>query len=131
MIVDGIKRLLTKHGSADQATTEAFIALATLMYKADGKVKESEQAMFENITRGLEWNDPNHPIEAFHSRIIGEVNLAISNDDVKQFISKYCQLLSKQQDVLDKLQSLSEADGNVDEREAYVLEKIAEHIKQR
>ena len=128
MTIKTLKQLLFRDQPSDQEVTEAFIALATLLYKADGHVREAETELLEEMVANLHWENATQGAESFHSRIIGEVNVAISSGKVKAFIAKYCGALAGREDVIAQLKSLSEVDGVVDEREAFVLEKIEEYI---
>ncbi len=121
MLLSKLKGLLLSETDPNQTKSEAMIALATLIYQCDGKIKASEQAEFDKFLLELPWTNPRISKETFHSGVIGESRMALERDQIEAFVEKYCVGLSGDTDLLASLKSLAEVDGHVDDREAAIL----------
>ncbi len=114
-----------------QQRAEAMIALATLLYQADGKVKRVEQDLFDALIQRLPWENPGITKETFHSTIIGASRLALENRQINAYLDRYCVPLRDCGNLLDVLKELAVSDGELDETEALIIESVTTRIESR
>ena len=115
--------------SDSQQRAEATIALATLLYQADGKVKRVEQDIFQDLIDQLPWENPGITKETFHSTIIGASRLALETRKINAYLDNYCIHLNDCGTVLDVLKKIAVSDGELDEVEALIIESVTTRIE--
>lgn len=116
--------LLERKEAVDQAQSEAVIALLTLIYQADGKVKHQEQDTFAAQLAALPWNNSGISKEAFHRSLMAESRAALDNNSIAGYIEKYVPDLGADGQVLSLLRDLASSDGEIDAKEAEILRQI-------
>jgi uncharacterized tellurite resistance protein B-like protein len=115
--------------SETQQRAEATIALATLLYQADGKVKRVEQDIFQDLIDNLPWDNPGITKETFHSTIIGASRQALEDRKISAYLDNYCSHLNHCGTVLDVLKKIAVSDGELDEVEALIIESVTTRIE--
>lgn len=120
-----ILELLQLKESVDQSKSEAIIAITTLLYQADGKVKLEEQEMFEQLLAELPWNNKSLSKEAFHRDMISKSLVALNSGNLSEYLSSRVPALKSDARVLTVLRELAITDGDLDTREAEILKQVS------
>lgn len=111
--------------SVDQAKSEAVIALTTLLYQADGKVKLQEQDLFDKLIAELPWDNKFLSKEAFHREKISTSLAALKAGDLNSYLAGLVPALKSDSKVLALLRELAVSDGELDPREADILKAVS------
>ena len=113
-----------KGRQVDQEKSEAIIAVLTLLYQADGRVRMAEQTLFEELLANLPWNHPWQSKADFHRDRISKSLEALSANDLPNYLSKFVPALKADPAILSLLRDLAISDGELDEREAQILQTV-------
>ncbi len=109
----------------NQPKSEAVVALATLVYQADGKVKLAEQDNFDHLLAELPWDNQYISKEAFHREMVSKSLLALKQDHLADYLEGIVPELKSDPKVLAALRELAVADGNLDPKEAEILRLVS------
>jgi len=109
----------------DQQKSEAIIALTTLLYQADGKVKLTEQDLFARLLDDLPWQNPGISKAAHHQALIADSLQALKQDNLADYLAPLVPALKSDARVLTLLRELAVTDGNLDDKEAEILQLVA------
>lgn len=111
--------------SVDQAKSEAIIALTTLLYQADGKVRLQEQDLFDRLIAELPWENSAKSKETFHREMITNSLDALNQDNLNDYLQSLVPALKNDPHVLALLRELAVSDGNLDYKEAQILTVVS------
>jgi uncharacterized tellurite resistance protein B-like protein len=117
--------LLEKGEEVDQAKSEAIIALMTLLYQADGKVKMQEQDEFERILSSLPWANTGVSKQAFHRNLVAKSRDALESNSIADYLVEFVPALKSDGNVLAMFRDLANSDGNIDPKEAEILRQVS------
>ncbi len=123
-----LSKWLSQENPIDQAKSEAIIALLTLLYQADGKVRYQEQDLFEKLLEDLPWQKPVQSKAAFHHQMIAQSRTALAEDQLNDYLADIVPILNSDPQVLAMLRDLAMADGDLDVREAEILGLVIKNI---
>lgn len=112
----------------DQAKSEAIIALTTLLYQADGKVKLQEQDLFDRLIEELPWENSLVSKEAFHRDMVATSLKALKEDHLSEYLHGLVPALKNDPQVLALLRELAVSDGNLDHKEAEILTLVSNQM---
>ena len=117
--------LLEKSEPIDQDKSEAIIALMTLLYQVDGKVKMQEQETFDRMLSELPWHNTGVSKEAFHRGQVSKSLHALENNSIAGYLHEFVPALNSDGNVLAMFRDLAKADGDLDPREAEIIRQVA------
>lgn len=127
-MLDRIKEFF-KQSSGDQEENEALVMLATFFYKVDGRVALEELDYINDLLSVMDWNS-SIDIQVFQTRIIPKINDVLDSDsdeDNLKFLASLMESISSD-DARSRAKqiarAISDADGDIDEREGKYLEYI-------
>ena len=109
----------------DQQKSEAIIALTTLLYQADGKVKLTEQDLFARLLEDLPWHNPGISKTAYHQALIAGSLQALKGNHLADYLAPLVPALKSDARVLTLLRELAITDGNLDAKEAEILQLVS------
>ena len=109
----------------DQDKSEAIIALLTLLYQADGKVKLEEQDFFASMLKDLPWQNSVLSKETFHRDLVTKSTDALLDDHLSDYLDTIVPALKSDPKVLAALRELAVSDGDLDSREAEILTLVS------
>ncbi len=123
---DRILELLDLKDVVDQSKSEAIIALTTLLYESDGRVKKEEQELFQSLLNELPWdNSAVQSKEHFHREQVAKSISAISSGSVSDYIKAFAPALKSDGKVLALLRELATTDGELHESEIAVIKQVS------
>ena len=114
---------------ASQAESEATVLLITLLYRADKKITFGEQDLLAKLLPSLTWNSTIH-VETFQADAIRKVDLAIKNNQVKEFVESACSVIGFKDKLLDVLNEFARVDSSLDLREQEIINLVKRALAQ-
>jgi len=111
--------------AVDQSKSEAIIALTTLLYQADGKVKLEEQDLFDKLLVELPWDNSYISKESFHRELISKSITALNNDKLAEYLEGVVPALKADSRALALLREMAVSDGDLDPKEAEILTLVS------
>jgi uncharacterized tellurite resistance protein B-like protein len=112
----------------DQEKSEAVIALLTLLYQADGKIRLEEQDMFDQILESLPWQNNHQSKEVFHRDMIRQSLNALQENQLADYIAGITPALKSDPQVLAMLRELAVTDGEFAPKEAEILSLVVQNM---
>lgn len=125
MLATLLKLLDGNSMAIDQQKSEAIIALTTLLYQADGKVKLTEQDLFARLLEDLPWHNPGISKAAHHQTLIADSLQALKGNRLADYLAPLVPALKSDARVLTLLRELAVTDGDLDAKEAEILRLVA------
>lgn len=123
---DRILELLDLKDAVDQPKSEAIIALTTLLYESDGRVKKEEQELFQSLLDELPWGSAAvQSKEVFHREQVTKSIAAINGGTVAEYIKAFAPALKSDGKVLALLRELATTDGELHESEIDVIKQVS------
>ncbi|WP_320824376.1 TerB family tellurite resistance protein [Reinekea sp.] len=125
MLAKLLELLNGPNGAVDQQKSEAIIALTTLLYQADGKVKLTEQDLFARLLEDLPWQNPGISKAAHHQALIADSLQALNGNHLTDYLAPLVPALKSDARVLTLLRELAVTDGSLDVKEAEILRLVS------
>jgi uncharacterized tellurite resistance protein B-like protein len=117
--------LLEQTAKIDQDKSEAILALMTLLYQADGKVRMQEQDTFSRIMAELPWSNPGISKEAFHRNLVSKSLNALATNRMADYLFEFVPALNSDGKVLAILRELANSDGDLDLKEVEIIRQVS------
>jgi uncharacterized tellurite resistance protein B-like protein len=121
------KWLMTKE-ALDQEKSEAIIALLTLLYHADDKIRMEEQELFDKFLDSLPWHKASVSKESYHRDMVAKSRTALQQQDLSDYLSSLVIALKGDSQVLTMLRELAVSDGDVHPKEAEILSLVVKQL---
>ena len=113
----------------DQDKSEAVIAVLTLLYQADDKVRLAEQDLFDKLLAQLPWHQSAISKGAYHRDMVAKSRTALAQGQVLEFLADFVPALKNDPEVLAMLRQLMMADGDAHPKEAEILSLIVQRME--